>query len=419
MKALMGTVILAACMVMLMPLLMAQDYGTEDGQDINTQETTTESTATNATDEQEMTSGQLQIRQLGESINDLIFRVKLFFTADEEKTLNLIQDREVELIERQQSWMAIKERITTNSDNLPEEERQEILAEINEEHEALVEEHAKIMLELEELKEENPDQVIAPQIDEAVIQIDQSIVAQGLNADIDVPDFIVEGEITQERAREIVRDEFGINADAAQVEERAVDGERTFVLTGEDIQTIDGAVFERNYEIWVSEETGTITFTDIDVHLGNEETPEETNTTNSDTTDSDITNNDIQTSENVPQAEIDGDISSQAQGTLDQLIDGLGDDQEVTLELEMRKEAGQIVMDDNTQGLTPEQEETWSRFQDQLRTELENSPDENAEVEINFRHSQGSTAQTQSSTQTSGDGSSASSRSSASNSGGY
>ena len=93
---------------------------------------------------------ELRFKQVGQAFGDFAFGVKSFLTFDESAKIELIKERNAEMRERQEAWLSMKEEAFDGELTL--EERQEVEAMIQAEHEAIIKEHLRLTSELRDLQ---------------------------------------------------------------------------------------------------------------------------------------------------------------------------------------------------------------------------------------------------------------------------
>ena len=100
--------------------------------------------------EAKVSAMELRFRQVGQAFGDFAFGVKSFLTFDESAKIELIKERNAEMRERQEAWLNMKEEAFDGELTL--EERQEIEAMVQAEHEAIIKEHLRLTSELRDVQ---------------------------------------------------------------------------------------------------------------------------------------------------------------------------------------------------------------------------------------------------------------------------
>lgn len=109
------------------------------------QEVSSETHAVSATD--------LRFKQIGQAFGDFVFHVKAFLTFDEKAKVELIKERNAQLQERQHAWVEVKAAALEKFESdLSAEEKQDIEAMIQVEHEAIIKEHLRLTSQLREIQ---------------------------------------------------------------------------------------------------------------------------------------------------------------------------------------------------------------------------------------------------------------------------
>ena len=72
-----------------------------------------------------ISSSDLRFKQMGESFDDMIFRIRSVFTFDNQAKVELLNDRSLDLKSRQSSWIETKNQVLTQlrSGELVEDDR--------------------------------------------------------------------------------------------------------------------------------------------------------------------------------------------------------------------------------------------------------------------------------------------------------
>ena len=95
----------------------------------------------------------LRFKQIGQAFGDFAFHVKSFLTFDENAKIDLLQERNAEMNERQEAWLEVKaEAFEEFEGGLSAEEKQDIEAMIQAEHEAIIKEHLRLTSEIREIQ---------------------------------------------------------------------------------------------------------------------------------------------------------------------------------------------------------------------------------------------------------------------------
>lgn len=94
---------------------------------------------------------ELRFKQVGQAFGDFAFGVRSFLTFDESAKVELIRERHVEMQERQEAWLDMKEEAFADGE-LSLEEKEEIQAMLQAEHEAIIKEHLRLTSEIREIQ---------------------------------------------------------------------------------------------------------------------------------------------------------------------------------------------------------------------------------------------------------------------------
>lgn len=251
----------AALLVMMLPLAAAQEAGIS---------------ANSQASAQVVTAQKLKMRQFGESVEDFFFGIKAALTFNEESKVELLQDRNAELQSRQQMWVESKNAALAqfNSSDLTAEEKQEIMAEIQEEHHMLIREHIELTEEIREIEAQAKAEGNA-QVEEKASAASSGFAQSRLGFGLDLAASITNGNglsiiigngadatgITSDEAVAIVESELGFEASAVRTEVK--DGARYYVVTGAKSESNNSLVVGSSYEAWVSADTGMISFVSL------------------------------------------------------------------------------------------------------------------------------------------------------------
>lgn len=233
-----------------------------------------------AQETQVITEGELQRTRMQEEVGDFFFSVKHFFTVDDKKELQLIQERNEELKARQQEWVEIKQEVFAQieNDNIAETEREAIIEEVQAAHEDIVVEHVELIEKADEIKGEataegNVEVAMAAESTVEVLQ--ESQIQEGVITDADatamieinisvsddentsVVDNTTQDMLTPFEAQTLAENEFGFEADSVMTETK--DSVEYYVVTGREEETIDGVYTVKEYTVWIDAYSGYIT----------------------------------------------------------------------------------------------------------------------------------------------------------------
>ena len=242
-----------ALLVMALPIVSAQETEIKSN---------TEASA-------EITNTKLQFKQFKESMSDFVFKVKTKLTFNQEAKLELLKQRNEILKTRQHEWVELKKQalVQFKSGEFSAEEKQNILANLQQEHQSIIREHIRMTSEIKnkefEAKSKGDTKIEqkAKETSEAVES--SSELSLGLGTDVGI-NTETQTKINSERAQIIVKDE--LDLDGSNVKTETKDGVTFFVVTGSEIESKGNVELQKDFEVWVSE-TGLITSVDYKTHL--------------------------------------------------------------------------------------------------------------------------------------------------------
>lgn len=207
----------------------------------------------------------LKMKRFGESFGDIIFKIKAAFTFNEQSKVELLKERNEQLKARQQAWLDVKAQALSqfNSGNLSAEQKQDIIAEMQEEHHAIIKNHVAAAaairgIELEAKSKGKADVAVeAAAAAETSESSELSLGLFGLGADLDLLEFNAEGKaLTSAEAQAMVEQEFGVAA--TEVETEVEDGVTIYKVEGETTETRGNFMLRKKVEVSVEAETGMI-----------------------------------------------------------------------------------------------------------------------------------------------------------------
>lgn len=117
-------------------------------------ETTASSKASGEAEAKSVSVIDLRFRQIGGAFGDFFFNIKSKLTFGNEAKLELLKERNAELKARQQVWIDAKADALANfrSVNLTAKQKQRIASVFQEEHEAIIKDHAEDTAEMREIQ---------------------------------------------------------------------------------------------------------------------------------------------------------------------------------------------------------------------------------------------------------------------------
>src|SRR3989344_1161466 len=216
----------------------------------------------------EITNTKLQFKQFKESMSDFVFKVKTKLTFNQEAKLELLKQRNEILKTRQHEWVELKKQalVQFKSGEFSAEEKQNILANLQQEHQSIIREHIRMTSEIKNKEFEaksKGDTKIEQKAKETSDAVESSDLSLGLSADVGI-NTETQTKINSEGAQIIVKDE--LDLDGSNVKTETKDGVTFFVVTGSEIESKGNVELQKDFEVWVSE-TGLITSVDYKTHL--------------------------------------------------------------------------------------------------------------------------------------------------------
>ncbi|MBI2140180.1 hypothetical protein HYU14_04595 [Candidatus Woesearchaeota archaeon] len=368
-----------------------------------------------------VTVTSLRFTQFGEFAGDVVFAVKSAFTFDDGATLDLLQERNEELKERQQEWVAVKQKamIQFKGGNISEESKGDILAIIQEEHEDLIKDHVEVTHDINTIRAEAQakGEVHLVQKAESAVK-HKDTIGLGLGLDIgDTISFIILGSsggdgdndsgkaeaITSGEAQNIAEEEFGFETD--KVVEASAGGREIFIVTGAESETTGRATLESEFEVWVDKSTGLITKVTINAQAetidrnGSEnegggegvidgEAGVENSSDNRADTEGLEGGDDGDEAKTSFKVDSSSELSSDAQDTLDLFVESFeGAGGEAEASIEVKKKDGAVTVESTLEGvLTAEQKVLWERLQAEAKEQVESDADSSVKVRIEIEH---------------------------------
>ncbi len=219
----------------------------------------------------------LRITQLGQGFSDISFEIRKAFSFSENGRIDLIEEKNEELKERQGYWLETKTKILSEikSDSLESDQKKELIEIIRAEHQSIIKKHVELRKELAVIQanamSESNEQVEAKA--EAVAKLsEESDLKTGLDIENDIEISVSVNsnesdgkEVTEEEAKEIVEAKVGMKADEVRTEIK--NENKFFVVSGEEIEESGDIATKKSFEVWVSAATGVITSVDLDVSV--------------------------------------------------------------------------------------------------------------------------------------------------------
>lgn len=231
-----------------------------------------EGTADAKADAQAVSTLDLRLKQAGQGFSDFVFHVRAFLTFDEKAKVEMLKERNAELRARQDAWLETKASLLGNSRNLTAEEKQEIMAAIQAEHEAIIENHLKATEKIREiqLKAKARGDAELESSAEAAAESDARLFA-GLNGADSMLKLKLrargEGKanVTAEQAQQMVEKRFGF--EETTVTTVTEDGRTVFVVTGNETVAEGRFVMTKQITVKIDAETGTVISADFTAHF--------------------------------------------------------------------------------------------------------------------------------------------------------
>ncbi len=226
-----------------------------------------------STQTQVASTNSIKLKRMGEAFDDLVFKVKAFFTFKEESKLDLLKERNEQMKARQKAWLEIKVGALEKfeSGNMTAKEKQEVMTAIKAEHEAIIKEHLRLTAEIQEIKLnakakgnvelETGAEETAKAVEESNLTLGLNIKVRGLSA----MKLTTEGNLTAEEAKVMVQKKLGFGASEVRTEIK--DNTTFYVVTGKEAEVSGDFELEKSFEVWVEAETGLITSVDMDADI--------------------------------------------------------------------------------------------------------------------------------------------------------
>ncbi len=206
---------------------------------------------------------KLRLRQLGQGISDIVYKITKTLTFDSSAKLDIIANRGEELANRQSEWMHEETLAMTAAP----EKREQALAIVRSEHASLLEDYQNSVEELrliiQDAREKaNPD--LAARAEASARDFAASTVVAGLAQSQGSVQIRITNQSTANQTGEITADGAMARVDAEgftskDVKEETRNGIRYFVVTGEDRQQTSQGTTTKNFEAWVRADNGMIT----------------------------------------------------------------------------------------------------------------------------------------------------------------
>ena len=247
-------VVVMALLVMALPIALAQEAGLESNREDNVK----------------ITNKGLQFKQFKERLSDFVFKVKTKLTFNEEAKIELLKQRNEDMKTRQKEWVELKKQalVQFKSGEFNAEEKQKILANLQQEHQFLIKEHIRITSEIKDKEFEsksNGDAKIEKKAKEISAQVESSELSIGLGVDVNInSETKSETKINSEEAKTIVKTELDLEGTNVRTETK--EGVNFFVVIGSEIQNKGNVELQKDFEVWVSE-NGLISSVDYTTHL--------------------------------------------------------------------------------------------------------------------------------------------------------
>ncbi len=211
----------------------------------------------------------LQFKKIGQALENFIYKVRLAITVSDDGKLELIRARNEQLRERQQEWIQIKADAEI-SEKITAEEKQAVLAEIQEAHEAIINSHVAATEDAQKIAaraSENGDMAVALKAKVVADAVARSEVGFGL----EFPHRGNANKTTEERtepltgaeAAAIAKKELGIPAD--QIITTTINDRTYYIVSGHEADINGTARVNKSYEVKIDALTGGITGADISV----------------------------------------------------------------------------------------------------------------------------------------------------------
>lgn len=223
----------------------------------------------------------LKLGQIGEAFGDFVFHVKSVLTFDEKAKIDLLKERNTEMKMRQQAWLETKAEALAafESGDLSATEKQDILATIQAEHEAIIKEHLRLTgeikkLQLKAMASGNAD--IESKAKAAAEASSRSGLSLGLllnhkngfegefEADQET-EAELSHSLTADEAKQLVTSKLGFEASSVTTEIR--NGATVYAVTGAETETAGSFTLVKSFTAIVEPETGLITSVDLSAHI--------------------------------------------------------------------------------------------------------------------------------------------------------
>lgn len=219
---------------------------------------------------QSVSGVDLTFKKIGYAFGDFVFDIKSALTFDEKTKLDLLKERNLEMKERQQTWLDIKSEVLAEAKTNPDESKKEAVESIRAQHEVIIKEHLKLTNEIKEIQlkaKARGDSSLETKAKETADVESRSGLALGLNVPIRGyagSALLVSGHkenLTEAEAKLIVEKTLGFSASEVRIE---TEGNMTvYVVTASDTKAEGGYTLVKEAEVKIDSETGAILSLDI------------------------------------------------------------------------------------------------------------------------------------------------------------
>ena len=240
---------LIAAMVLLIPIANAENSGAH-------------ANASNKT--------TLRLGKLSSFFNNFVLKARMFLTHSKEAKLELLKERNAEMKTKQQEWIQAKANALEQfkSGNLTAEQKQQIIDQIQTQHNDIVKEHLKLTNEIKDIQlsaKAKGDEKLENKAEEASEDLNETETSE---SDIE-PLLHIEsksqGNLTADDAKEIVSKE--LHFTASNVSTVVKNNITFYVVTGTETKTAGAYELTKSFEVWVDASTGIIASANLNANI--------------------------------------------------------------------------------------------------------------------------------------------------------
>jgi hypothetical protein len=212
------------------------------------------------------TMTDVRFKKMGESVNDLFFNVRSSMTFRKEARIELIEQRNEVLKERQKAWLEMKQSAFAEAEG---ESKKEVALQIRQRHELIIKEHLELTSRLRNIAIEansSNDVQLNQRARVALERVESSNMMAGLEIAANARarnenNASSTGLETAAKARAKVESRLGLNAISVDSQTRS--GVDYFVVTSTDEDASEDNSAQGNYEVWIRKSDGVISSIDV------------------------------------------------------------------------------------------------------------------------------------------------------------